>query len=1232
MTPSYSLRSIILARKGGLILAGLLSTVAGALALAPYLVAYFVAIEVFTKPLGEIDADHILRLALIALIAAVVKGMALLGAEAASHVAAYRILYDIRLALARKMGGLPLGWFNQRSTGVVKKVIHEDTEQLEVGLAHVTPDVIGGVAITIFTTVALFIIDWRMALVTMAVTPLAIAVFSWQLSRLAIMGEYERETAQMNATVIQYINGMKVIKAFTLATQRFAKLRASIQRMRDLYDKMAARLGIAYQLMFVLLRVGAVIVVAPVGLWFYQSGSLDLPTYLFFLLISMTYNRPVLNVIFHGATAVYQIKYAADRVGEIFNAAALTEPANPQRPQNHTIEFKDVSFSYGDPADSAGQASTVLKGVSFTAPVGTMTALVGPSGAGKTTIARLIPRFWDVTGGDIQIGGVSIKEMPIEALMDHVAFVFQDVFLFNDSIYENIRVGKPNATRDEIIAAATAARCHDFIMELGGYDYQVGENGMRLSGGQKQRISVARALLKDAPIIVLDEATAFVDPENESQIQAAIGELTAGAGKTLIVIAHRLSTITGADQILLIDDGRIAAAGTHAELLAQSELYKSMWQAHADAQGWQFSAQQADKRAAAAAVPVHSKAPALFTAIQEPFTNPYAGLDENDDIFRMALKLAGKSLHTRFWMMIGLKVLEGMTIAAPGLILVWILLGLLQPEPNLSQVWWGIGALVLAFVAQLAVGMPAYQASLRLDADIQNNLRLHLSDYLRRLPLGFFTQSDVGTIDSLFTTNLMFLELRSTIGVLMTALIAPVMLFVYMLTQDWRLALALGVSTLPMIFVLRKAMVVFARVWRTQSAARSVANSRMVEYIQGIHIIRAFNLAGGRFERFAGAMEEYRLASTRTVTAMTPWGAVGVFFLEMGFALFLILGQRFYVEGSLTQETFLLFLVLSLAFYLPLYALFEMLAFIRMVQNSVRNINTFLHHPILPEPAQPRLAGGFAIEFNDVSFDYVNRNSSAASTDAAIEPARVLDQVSLTIPERSFTALVGPSGSGKTTITNLIARFWDVQHGAVKIGGVDVREMSSDNLLSMMTMVFQDVYLFNDTVLNNIRIGKPDASDDEVILAAQKAQAHEFIVQMADGYQTVIGESGSTLSGGQKQRISIARAILKDAPIVLLDEATASLDPENEALIQRAFDVLTQEKTLVVIAHRLNTIQNADQILVVENGQIVQRDKHEELLAQPGLYRRFWDEREKAKGWQIGAVAIERLSVEAVDQ
>lgn len=1217
-----TVRSYAMRRRGIFALSGLLSVVGNAAGLVPYVVIYFIAVEVLGTPFAEVNANWLWTLAGVALGAVLIKAFATGLSAHLSHIAAYDILYDLRIALAEHLGRLHLGYFNGHTTGELKKIIHEDVEKLEEGLAHIVPDFIGGVTVPIITLMILFAADWRLALATVALLPVAIAMYAWVAARSS-MATYNQLNAEMAGVVIQYINGMKVLKTFLRADASFQKLRDVAERMQTFYTGAYAASIPTLAVIFAVVR-GNLLLIVPLGVVFYLNGTLTIPTFVLFLVLGIGFNRPIWTLFTSYSMAIWQITVASKRIADLLNTPTLAEPAQPQMPTDASIVFNNVRFSYAsDPAteqlDNAVN-SLALNDINFTLPAGSVTALVGPSGAGKSTIAKLIPRFWDVTDGKILLGGVDIRQIGMQQLMDQVSFVFQDVFLFNDSVYENIRIGKPDATEEEITGAAIAAHCHDFVLELEqGYQTPIGENGSRLSGGQRQRLSIARAILKGAPIVVLDEATAFLDPENEAQVQAALATLAA-AGKTVVVIAHRLSIITEVDQILVVDRGQLVARGTHAELLQQSPIYTELWDAHISSQEWQLArSNETLKRSNGKALPhpsietiEHTNAPVHQHT--NAFHNPYTDLNPNEHLMHTLFKLVpgqrGDYKQGILW-----KIFDGAVSAWPALVVFLVLLELFQQPVNTGRIWVYVGVLFVLFIGQILFNYLAQISFMKVIAGMHFDMRLFLADYLRRLPLGFFTRRDTGTIDSLFTTNIMFLDVRMPTDMFISGVVAPSLLFIAMLFIDWRLALAAGIGLPVALFILRATMRVFGQIWALQRVARTQANSRMVEYIQGISVIRAFNLAGTRMGQFQQAMDGYRTASIQTQTKTTPAMIGFLSTMEFGYAVVVAVGTVLFLGGGLTGTTFLLFLFLALAFYQPLMFLGELVALQRITENSVRNLNEFIQTPMLSEPEQGQQPTDASVVFEQVHFSY--------DTDLAVAErpnAPTLTDVSFQIPARGITALVGPSGSGKTTITNLIARFWDIDHGSVRVGGVDVRHLSSEMLQSQLTMVFQDVYLFNDTIRNNIAIGKPNATDDEIVEAARAACCHDFITALSDGYDTMVGESGATLSGGEKQRISIARALLKDTPIIMLDEATASIDPENEWLIQQAFDALAAEKTVIVIAHRLTTLQQADQILVLDEGRLVQQGTHAELINQKGLYSRFWEERQKARSWKLGAV------------
>jgi ATP-binding cassette, subfamily B, bacterial IrtA/YbtP len=554
-----------------LAVAAALAAVSTAAELVPFYAVYR-AVDAVVRGQAMEGGDGLAGWAWAAL-AGVLARYALFGlALYVSHLAAYDLLYRLRVRMAERLTRVPLGWFSDRRSGALKKVMADDVERLEIFLAHAVPDLAAAVTVGAATTVWLLARDWRMGLAAVVVVPAAFACMARSLRRSneRVVG-YHESMGAMNAGIVEHVRGLPVIKIFNRSSQSVAETEAAVREHARWVDELSRRflpLGTAYYS----LVIASVFVVVPAGAALFLAGRLSTSDLLFYLVVGIGYGYPMAR-LYATFTNLSHISFGGNLVNEVLAAATLeTTSSTRQMPADASVELDGVRFAYGE----NGEHGDVLHDVSFAAPAGTVTALVGPSGGGKTTIARLIARFWDVRAGAVRIGGVDVRDMPIEQLMDTVAFVFQDPFLFDDTVEANLRAGRPGATGDELAAAARAARILDVVEVLpDGWGTHLGERGARLSGGERQRLALARAILKDAPVVVLDEATSFVDPENEVLIQDAIGELA--AGKTVVMIAHRLSTVAGADQILVVDAGRIVERGRHDDLVAAGGLYARLW-------------------------------------------------------------------------------------------------------------------------------------------------------------------------------------------------------------------------------------------------------------------------------------------------------------------------------------------------------------------------------------------------------------------------------------------------------------------------------------------------------------------------------------------------------------------------------------------------------------------------------------------------------------------------------
>lgn len=1090
-----------------------------------------------------------------------------------THLAAFRTATNMRKSAIHHIVTLPLGYFSQNASGRLRNIIDDNAGLTEGFLAHQLPDLTGAAVMPVAVVILIFLFDWRLGICCLI--PMGISViFLKQMmggDNAQFMGKYMTALETMNKEAVEYIRGIPVVKVFQQTIYSFKNFHAAIEE----YEKFASGYALKCRIPltgFTVTLNGTFVLLIPVAMFIlsgvsgqaaYENVVLDFLFYSLFTPVCAT----MMNRIMFASEQLMAAKSAVSRVDEILQEKPLKEPEHPLIPADASIVFSDVSFAY------PGAKEKALDHISFEVPTGKTVALVGASGSGKSTAASLIPRFYDVQSGSVTIGGVDVRNIEKQELMKRVAFVFQNTCLFKDTLLNNIKAARPDATREEVLKAADEAQCKDIIDRLpDGLDTLVGTGGTYLSGGENQRIALARAILKDAPIIVLDEATAFADAENEHQIQLAFERLT--QNKTVMMIAHRLSTIQDADLILVFKEGQIAERGTHEELVALMVFILLCG------------------RITRLRLPGRSER--RMSSMIKALKKKYALSDQG------AKDLLKGIVYS---------VLANISLMFPVILLAIVLNQLLAPvlgasAPEISAaVYTVIGIVILAVV--FIFHYCQYTATYLGTYDESARRRIGLAEKLRTLPLTFFHQRDLADLTSTIMGDCANFEhaFSHTVPQFFGAVISTGIVCIGLLIFNWQMGLAL-LWVAPISF----AIVILSRKWQEKLSKKHM-NARLElaegiqECLETVQDIKACNQEEDYLRKLDAKMdaaEKAQISSEMTTASLLTTGQM---FLRLGLATVIVVGNSLVVSGDTSLFTYILFLIAASRLYDPLSGAMSNMAELFSVQLQVNRLKEIEKYP--EETGEKNIhTNGYDITFDHVQFSYEKGKP-------------VLRDVSFTAKQGQVTALVGPSGGGKSTVAKLAAKFYPLDGGRILLGGTDIAPLNSTMLMKNFSIVFQDVVLFNNTIMENIRVGKKDATDEEVIAAAKAAQCDEFISKLSDGYQTVIGENGSTLSGGECQRLSIARALLKDAPVILLDEATASLDVDNETEIQNAISRLVKGKTVLIIAHRMRTVEAADNIVVLSDGIVAENGTHEELMKENGLYHRMVDLQTASANWKL---------------
>ena len=1106
-----------------------------------------------------------------------------------AHETAAQVQKRLRRSIYDRVAALGPGTVARRRSGAITLSLIDGVEQLETYFGQYLPQLLVSLLTPIMIFGVVAFIDLPVAAVLLLFALVALfAPALWHRLEVRKAMDQQQAYAGFAAEFLDSIQGLATLKSFGQSGARADALEVRATTLfRETMWVLATNV-LSRGITDSSIATGAAAALA-VGAYRVDAGAMELTSLLIILLLGVEIFRPMreLRTVLHqgmvgmsAAQGIYQLLDDEPQVVDV-EPAALPAPLAP------TIEFDGVRFRY------PGSRGDVHHQLGFELQSGQRIGVVGPSGSGKSSIVRLLLRFYDPDEGSVRLGGHDLRELSFDQIRSMISVVNQDTFLFHGTLDDNLRIGRPDATADEIEAAARAANIHDFIDSLPDrYQTVIGEKGIKLSGGQRQRVAIARALLRDAPILVLDEALSAVDAENEAVIGQALDRLM--QGRTTLIIAHRLSSVIDCDTILVLDRGHIVERGTHHELMAADGTYALLM------------AEQARESADELAV-VGTPATGASTVTERPADQadpaattvdaPTEGIIKAEglswvrlviELVRLATAWRGRLIATFVF-----GVLRVVAFIGVGVCSALVVLALKNGEPF---GWWLVALAVVAPLSGILHWLEswiAHDMAFRLLAE----MRIETFRRIDALAPAYLVRRRTGDLMALATRDIELVEyfFAHTIAPAFVAVLVPGVVLTVLVGQSAWLALAL----LPFLAAVAiSPFLVRRRVDQLGSAAREAAGELgafAVDSVQGLGELVAFQheaLRGDGLDVRSDRHISLRLPYFRQLTAqqafleiMTGFGGLAV----------VVTGAALASDGRIDDGVLPLLTLLAMASFLPVSEIAQIGRQLADTLGATRRIYALANEPVpvVDGPGGPPVDGPVALALEGVRFSYPGQHRPALA-DTDIE-----------IPAGKVVALVGTSGAGKTTTALLLMRFWDPDDGRVTMDGVDLRQHRLDDLRQRIALVAQDTYLFNDTLRANVLIGRPDASETDLAQAIAQASLTDLVDTLPDGIDTMVGERGTSLSGGQRQRVAIARAFLKDAPVLILDEATSHLDAINEQTLRRSLDQLQSDRTTVVIAHRLSTVRDADLIVALADGRVVEAGTHDELMSQSGLYARL---------------------------